>query len=126
MDTYESMIYFYAGLSFLAVHELDAMQRSEWRILPILSSLNDEVAGRLFLLLHTPLFVWIFAHLSQPHTEGFGSFRVGFDVFMLIHALLHVLLRKHPENEFRGWMSWVIIGGAAAFGLIDLVSLLLI
>ena len=52
---------FYLGIACLFTHELDAIQRHEWRIFPFLRKLKDETAFYIFTLLHIPL--WFFSVL---------------------------------------------------------------
>jgi hypothetical protein len=104
---------FYLGVSFILLHEMDAVRCHEWRIFPGLSLLSDRLAFILFMLAHVPLFAWIIASIGNP------SFRSGFDIFLIIHLGLHLLFLGHPKNEFKDWISWVIISGAGVCGAID-------
>jgi len=115
------MIIFYTGLSFLTMHELDAIRCKEWRVFPGLSLFNDKVGSTIFVSAHLPLFIWVFYILSQTGFETFESFRTGFDIFMIIHVGLHLLLLKNPKNEFKDWFSWTLISGAGVFGFLDLI-----
>ena len=47
---------FFTGFAFLACHELDAVAQAEWRLLPLLSRMEDPDAYRWFVMLHVPLF----------------------------------------------------------------------
>ena len=49
-------ILYYLGLAALFTHEMDAVMRSEWRLLYVLRSFSDDAAYPLFLALHFPLF----------------------------------------------------------------------
>lgn len=110
---------FFIGLSFLAVHELDAMRCSEWRIFPGLSLLSDKLGELIFILAHIPIFIWVFYQLTN--STNLDNFIKGFDIFMIIHVGLHLLLLKHKNNEFKDWVSWTMIIGAGLFGLMDLI-----
>ncbi|MEO1438468.1 MAG: DUF6713 family protein [Bacteroidota bacterium] len=105
------------GLSFILLHELDAIRCKEWRIFPGLSALDDRMGFIVFTFLHVPLFYWVLAALQVNNT----AFRAGFDYFLIIHLGLHILFLWHPKNEFKDWVSWSIIVGAALFGGLDLV-----
>lgn len=107
-------IVFFIGISFILLHEMDAVRCHEWRIFPGLSLLNDQSGFVLFMLAHVPLFTWLIYCVGNP------SFRNGFDIFLLIHLGLHLVFLKHPKNEFKDWISWTIISGAAICGAIDL------
>lgn len=107
-------IVFFIGISFILLHEMDAVRCHEWRIFPGLSLLNDQLGFVLFMLAHVPLLTWLIYFVGNP------SFRNGFDIFLLIHLGLHLMFLKHPKNEFKDWISWTIISGAAICGAIDL------
>ncbi len=109
--------FFVLGITFLCLHELDAMRCHEWRIFPGLSLLEDRLGMIIFQLAHIPLFYWVFQGLNQPDE----SFRLGWDIFFIVHFILHVLFLWHPKNEFKDWLSWGIISGAAFFGVLDLL-----
>jgi len=116
---------FLLGLIFILIHEMDAVRCHEWRIFPGLSSLSDRAGMILFMFAHIPIFYWILnAFDSLILNEGY--FRFGFDVFLVIHLVLHILFLKHKNNEFRDWISWSIIIGAAIFGIADIVIIQLL
>ena len=122
MFLYENMtqhFLFFIGLSFLTAHELDAMRCSEWRIFPGLSLLSDKLGELIFILAHVPLFLFVFYKLTN--STNLDNFIKGFDIFMIIHVGLHLLLLKHKNNEFKDWVSWTMIIGAGLFGLMDLI-----
>lgn len=112
-------VFFYLGLSFLLVHEMDAVRCHEWRIFPLLSKLNDKLGATIFILLHIPIILFVFLYLE--YAPDIEMFAMVFDLFFIVHLLLHVLYLRHPKNEFKDWVSWAIITGAAIFGLLDLV-----
>jgi len=111
-------LFFYLGLTFILMHEMDAIRCKEWRIFPGLSLLNDHWGYRIFMLAHIPLFFFLFRGLSQ--TEN-SRLIFGLDVFFIIHVVLHVLFLLHKKNEFKDWVSWTIILGAGVFGFFDIV-----
>ena len=47
------------GLAFLMSHELDAVNCQEWRMLPLLNFLGDNVGYQVFTILHVPIFAAI-------------------------------------------------------------------
>ncbi len=110
---------FYIGLSFLTVHEMDAVRCKEWRIFPGLSILSDNLGEIIFVFAHIPLFYIVFFQLTNSVNPD--NFIKGFDIFMIIHVGLHLLLLKHKNNEFKDWISWIIIVGAGLFGFADLL-----
>jgi hypothetical protein len=111
--------FFYLGISLLTIHEMDAIRCREWRIFPILSILSDRLGSIIFLFSHIPLFYLIFWQLT--HNQDLESFIRRFDIFMIIHLGLHLLLLRHKNNEFKDWISWTIIIGTSFCGMIDLI-----
>lgn len=113
------MVNFYLlGLAFILMHEMDAIRCKEWRIFPGLAFLNDKAGFIAFIFLHIPLFYWI---LIETQINN-GQFRIGFDYFLIVHFILHLLFLMHKKNEFKDWISWTIISGAALCGLLDLTT----
>lgn len=111
--------FFYLGLSFMLMHEMDAIRCKEWRIFPGLSSLSDKVGQVVFIIVHLPLFLALFWGLSN--TEDIDRFSFYGSTFMLVHLCLHLVYLKHKNNEFKDILSWTIISGAGACGLVDLI-----
>ncbi len=105
------------GLVFILMHEMDAIRCKEWRIFPGTSFLNDKFGLIVFIFMHIPLFYWILFEY-QLNNKGF---RISFDYFLIIHLILHLLFLMHKKNEFKDWISWIIITGAGLFGLLDLL-----
>ena len=112
---------FYAVLALLFAHELDAVERHEWRLLPGLRSLPDGLAGRLFVLLHVPLFLALFRLATHPSPRVRRRFRLALDAFAVVHAGLHAWFTDHPEYEFDAPTSRALIHGAALAGLVHLL-----
>ena len=110
--------FYLIGLSFIIMHEMDAIRCKEWRIFPGLSLLNDKLGYILFIFLHIPLFYWIFIETQADNKK----FSVGFDYFLIVHMFLHIGFLMHKKNEFKDWISWAIIIGASIFGLLDLLQ----
>ncbi len=108
---------FLLGLSLLFLHEMDAVRCHEWRIFPGLSLLKERTGFLVFMALHVPLFIVVVSALENP------GFRKGFDGFLILHFGLHLLFLRHPRNEFKDWISWMIISAAALCGALDLVTL---
>jgi hypothetical protein len=51
---------FYLALSFMIIHEMDAVRCREWRIFPGLSRMNESLAFKIFIIAHIPLFLLYF------------------------------------------------------------------
>lgn len=110
--------FFYFGISFILLHEMDAVRCKEWRIFPGLSLLNENLGFKLFMIAHVPLFFFLFWGLLQPVNE---KLIFGLNIFFIIHLVLHILFLKHKKNEFKDWISWAIITGAGISGVLSLI-----
>lgn len=84
-----SEILFFSAVSSLFVHELDAIRQHEWQFFFASLSVRDEITPPTFTALHAPLFVVVLVYLESP------AFQLGFDAFVIFHALLHLGLRNH-------------------------------
>jgi len=112
-------VLFYLGLSFILMHEMDAVRCREWRIFPGLSRLDDKTGFAAFMLAHVPLYVALFWGLTGENSQEVMR---GLDLFFIIHLGLHLLFLRHPKNEFKDTLSWAIIAGAAVCGLADILT----
>ena len=112
-------LFFYVGLAFFMVHKLDAVRCKEWRILPLLAMLEDDLGYIVFLMLHISAFFIIFSQLTPGHDVE--TFIKGFDIFMIVHVGFHLVFVQHQNNRFNNWISWIIILSAAILGLTDLL-----
>lgn len=111
--------FYILGLAFIFIHETDAIRCKEWRIFPGLSFLNDKVGSTLFVFLHIPLFYWVLLETQNNNAH----FRIAFNYFLITHLIVHLLFLFHKRNEFKDWISWVIIGRAALFGFLDIKTI---
>ena len=107
------------AVALLAVHEMDAMTHAEWRLLPVLSGMEDSTAREVFVLLHIPLYVGVFWALFFASWKVLAS-RV-FSLAIIAHATAHFLLSGHALYTFSAPIETITVYGAAAAGLIFLV-----
>ena len=111
---------FYFGFALLACHELDAVARHEWRLLPLLNKLNDDSGLIVFVLLHVPAFtliIWLTGH----HTDKIRWWgQIAFDLFLIVHGIAHYLFSGHPLNEFEPPIETITVYGGALIGLTHL------
>lgn len=115
-----SHFFFWVGLAFILTHEMDAVQRHEWRIFPLTFWLDDKWGYWAFTGVHVPLYVALFWYLVGDGSLNISLVR-GLNIFFMIHVGLHLLFLRHPKNEFTGLFSWLIIVGAGVAGLLDLL-----
>ncbi len=112
-------IFYFSMLAMFITHELDAVKRHEWRILPLTSFLPEKIGEQVFLWMHVPLFVLLFYYGAGVPTSSIAN---GLSAFAIIHVGLHWIFRNHPKNEFNTFSSWALIVGAGLFGAAHLVS----
>jgi hypothetical protein len=112
------LIYWLMVAAFFT-HELDAVKRHEWRVLPLTSWMPERIGEQIFIWCHLPLFLLIFLLSGASPINGF---RIGLSVFAMVHVVLHWLFRKHPAYEFDNVSSWGLIllpgGLGAAYTLV--------
>ncbi len=116
----ENHFFFFVGLSFILVHEMDAIRCQEWTIFPLLSKLNEKMGYFVFTSIHIPLYLLLFWGLCGQNGLN-PNLIIGLDIFFIIHVFLHVLFLKHQKNQFTSMFSWIIILGAGIAGLIDII-----
>jgi hypothetical protein len=116
-----SNVLFSLAFSGLLAHELDAMDKHEWRLLFVLRSMPDVPAQRAFVLLHVPLIALLLWLITHPNRYVQTQVIRLLNVFMVIHAGLHWRLSHHPKYEFHAWYSRLLIDGTAAIALAHLV-----
>jgi len=113
---------FWLGFSLLIAHEMDAMVRHEWRLLPGLSAISDDgVARDLFTLLHIPVFAVLFWLASHPRAALQRRTQMGVDLFLMAHAVVHFALSGHALYEFVPPVETITVYGGAAVGAVHLV-----
>ncbi|MCW9035433.1 MAG: hypothetical protein OQJ97_14535 [Rhodospirillales bacterium] len=118
-----SELVFFTGFALLICHELDAVAQSEWRLLPFLNQLADDLAYVVFVALHIPLFailIWLVGHQSI-HIRLRSQ--IGVDIFLIVHACLHWILSNHELYTFHSLLSEFLIFGGGAVGLFHMVIL---
>lgn len=102
-----SHLFFLAGFCLLLTHEMDAVRLKEWRMFPVLSGMREEAAYLVFTALHVPLYALLFWGLFGGSGMNLGLI-VALDVFFIIHAFLHLFLRKRPNHLFASGFSWAL------------------
>ena len=112
-------VLYYLMVGAFFAHELDAVNRHEWRMMPGLRALPDEIAGQAYIWLHLPVFAFL---LAAGDGETVNRVRVAFSVFAVLHIALHWHFRNHPANEFNTPGAWSLILGTGALGTAYLLS----
>jgi hypothetical protein len=113
--------FFFVGLSFILVHEMDAIRCQEWTIFPFISRLNEKMGYFVFTAIHVPLYLLLLRMLFDKNGLN-SNLILGLDIFFVAHVFLHVLFLRHPRNQFKSAFSWIIILGAGVAGALDLIA----
>jgi len=111
---------FYLGLALLAGHELDAVARHEWRLLPVLNLLDDETGQMVFILAHLPLFAALFWLTGHQSLKIRNWSQLGVDGFLIFHGALHYALSGHPLYEFTAPVETITVYGGGIVGAVHL------
>ena len=106
-------IFYYLTVGLFLTHELDAVNRREWRILPGLRVLPERLGEQLFIWLHVPVIALL---LIGGDGERVNAVRVALAGFAILHVGLHWLYRTHPANAFNTFSSWSLILGTGGLG----------
>lgn len=115
-------VIFYLGLGMLFTHELDAVPNHEWRVLPILRALSDDLGASIFVLAHVPIFAVVIACVASLNPRVRAKTRFIASGFLAIHGLLHIFFSGHAAYEFSSPASMFFIYGAAGLGLLYLLA----
>jgi hypothetical protein len=97
---------YWAMVAAFLTHELDAVKRHEWRVLPLTSFLPERVGEQAFIWAHVPL-SWLILWLDE--STAMSGVRLGLSAFAVVHVWLHWILRRHPAYEFNNPSSWALI-----------------
>ncbi|HMV42064.1 MAG TPA: hypothetical protein PK079_12155 [Leptospiraceae bacterium] len=117
-------LYFGIAVSFLFIHELDAIKAREWKLFIFLKDMSEDKAYSVWLALHFPLFLFpmmIYSKFFSPVYQYRIQF--GFDIFLIAHLFLHILFRKNKSYYFTLIQSNIYILLTALFAIADIVSL---
>ena len=97
------------------------MTNSEWRVLPGLRVLTDDLGMMIFVVAHIPLCAVIVALVSSPKERTRMLSRIGLCLFLVLHGLGHFLSSNDPNYEFQSALSDGLIYGGAVFGALYLL-----
>ena len=116
-------IAFYLGISLLFTHELDAMSNHEWRVMPVLSALSEEMGATAFLVAHVPIFALVIAFIASLNLKTRAKVRNIASGFLIAHAAAHYLFSANSAYEFSSLVSSLLIYGAALCGVAYFLAL---
>jgi len=113
-------IVFYLGMGALFTHELDAIPNHEWRVLPLVRMLPDDIGMIVFVIAHVPIFAVLIALVASSNDRIRTNSRLVISGLLVLHGLVHALFMNHPNYEFSSILSNTLIFGGAAFGAVYL------
>jgi hypothetical protein len=105
-------------------HELDAVDKREWRLLFGMRRMDDERALQWFISLHGPLFAGAFLLVAAPESWIITALELAVDTFLVVHLALHERLNAKGEVAFRSRFSRSFIWTAAAMGVLHAVMVM--
>jgi hypothetical protein len=108
--------FFFLGMGALFTHELDAMTNHEWRVLPFMGALPDDVGMSVFVIAHVPLFAVLIALVASANARTRTLSRLVISALLVVHGLLHAMFMDHAAYEFSSALSNALIFGAAGCG----------
>lgn len=111
-----SQIVFLLGFSTLLAHELDAVARAEWRVLPITSFLPDPIGYPVFVLAHIPLVAWLVWLIGHADARIRQRTQWAISAFLIVHVVLHLAFSAHEHYDFHSALSRGLIFGGGALG----------
>lgn len=107
---------FTLSLTLIVTHEIDAVARHEWRVLPLTAFLPEKTGFAVFVLAHVPL-IWLVLWGGYHADAGTAALsRLLIAGFCVVHVGLHILYRKHPAYAFDNPLSQSLIWGAGLAG----------
>ena len=119
-----SELLFFVGVSMLLLHEMDAIDKKEWRLLFVLRKLDNGAALQWFITLHLPLLVGLFILAGAGDTATVRWIQGSVDAFLIVHAGLHERLARGDGAVFANPFSRALIWGAGAVGAVHLAYLI--
>lgn len=114
-------IVFHLGFATIAAHEMDAVANAEWRLLPLLNLLPEDLAYVTFVLLHVPLFAGLIWLCWSTGVAMRRRWRALLSAFLVLHVGLHLFFAGHPDYAFDSMTSELLIFGGGIFGLLYLL-----
>ena len=115
-------VLFLAAVTSLLLHEMDAVDKEEWRLLFVLRRLPSRGGFRWFLVLHLPLYLGLMALIAADASPTVRWMKSAVDVFLIVHLGLHERLSAHGARAFANPFSRTMIWSAAGFGLLHLAA----
>lgn len=114
----EAVLIYACLLGAFLTHELDAVKRHEWRVLPLTRHLEDRIGEQVFIWAHVPIVATLLWLGAGPTGS---SIRDGLAVFAIVHVGLHIAFLGHHAYEFNNPSSWALILLTGLLGTVYLI-----
>lgn len=112
-------VFLWINISLFIMHEMDAVNTREWKMMIFLNRLDDNTGHIIFTLLHLPLLIVLF-----PASEIYFIFTTtAVSVLLVLHQFMHILFKNHAENRMNNFFSRSIISAMFINSCINLVFL---
>ncbi|MCL1852166.1 MAG: hypothetical protein FWF88_03930 [Peptococcaceae bacterium] len=111
---------FALNFSLLLLHEMDAIRAKEWKMFIFLKDMKEQTGYCVFALVHLPLYflvIYLMAHLYARQVF------LLVDGFLIVHAVIHFLFRKHAANGFHSAYSNMLIYSMAVLAIAHFVMM---
>lgn len=113
---------FALSFALLISHELDAMIREEWLLLPGFDRLSADRVADVFNLVHVPIFALLIWLTTTAGPTWRRRTMMGVEVFVIGHAVAHTLLRGNADYRFEAPVETITVYGAAVVGAVHLAT----
>lgn len=118
-----SAIVFAIIITFLLLHEMDAIKAKEWKMFVLFGDLKEDLAYIIFSVVHLPLYFILV--LWMIHFKENNTLFIVVDILMAAHTIVHFLFRKNKNNGFSSLYSKVIIYIIGLLSIIHICFILL-
>lgn len=103
------------------IHELDAVNKKEWRMFKYLQRFSDKTQYYIFLYAHLPLILFMLYYLwSVLNFNNYIMFLI-VNLFSVFHLIIHIIALKWKSNVFSETYSLLIIIIIGTTGVINLL-----
>ncbi len=114
-----SQILFAIILALLFLHEMDAIRNAEWKMFIVIKDMSDTKAYKVFTLFHLPFYVILLMLILSVKYQILAYYAV--DLFLIVHAILHLVFERHTKNGLKNFFSRSIIYSMGILAIIHII-----
>lgn len=108
------------SVTLILVHEYDAFRQGEWKMFGFLRRFPIRTQYLIFLYAHIPFTFFLLYYLWAVISFNNFLLWIMLNIFLIFHFVIHLIALKWKSNVFHSIHSFIIIGGAAIMGFINL------